>query len=151
MSGGKFSFGKLFLGFGTGVMIPHVVNNSTFYAIYISFLLPHKKFWQQKAALHRDKAIPVESLDAYLTDVGKSFLFFLFIIGPTLYSSYYLKHDMLEQYGMGENPGKGGGPGDSNLNKKESYEMVDTYALILKRMKGIKAEENDQPKNSEGL
>ena len=102
MSGGKFSFGRLFLGFGCGIMIPHVANHGTYYAISSCFLAPHLKFWRENKERHHDKAIPIESLDAYFIDIGKSLLFFLIIIGPTLYSTYYLKRDLLSMYGLGE-------------------------------------------------
>ena len=96
----SFSFGRLFMGLGCGLTIPHMVNNSTYFAISSCFYAPHLKFWKEKSERHQDKAIPVESLDAYLIDIGKSFFFFLLIIGPTLYSTYYLGEDIIGKAGL---------------------------------------------------
>ena len=92
----SFSFGRVFFGFGCGLTIPFLVNHDTYYAIGVCFLSPHLKFWRDQSKRHRDRAIPVESLDNYLLDVGKSFFFFWLIIGPTLYTSYYLKQPILD-------------------------------------------------------
>ena len=96
------------MGLGCGLTIPHMVNDSTYFAISSCFYAPHLKFWKEKSERHRDKAIPVESLDAYLLDVGKSFLFFLLIIGPTLYSTYYLGEDIIGKAGLAEKAANSG-------------------------------------------
>ena len=67
-------------------------------------------------------AIPVESLDNYLKDIGKSFLFFWLIIGPTLYKTYYLKENMFDLNRM------------HDLNAAPS-EKEDSFTEILKKIK----------------
>ena len=67
-------------------------------------------------------AIPVESLDNYFKDVGKSFIFFWLIIGPTLYKTYYLGENMFDLNKMHEM--------GSTANDKE-----DSFAEILKKIK----------------
>ena len=42
-------------------------------------------------------AIPLSLLDGYVKDIGKSFLIFGIIIGPTLYKTYYLKENMFSR------------------------------------------------------
>ena len=129
----KFSFGKILMGLTCGVTIPFVVHDNVYYAIATCFLSPHLKYTREFKQRNPDKAIPVESLDAYLLDIGKSFIFFWLIIGPTLYKTYYLNEDMLA---MG---------GDPRQNEEISTKR-DTFADILKKMKSAEQTQAESAK-----
>ena len=90
----SFSFGKLLGGLTCGMTIPFMVHDNVYYAIATSFLSPHIKYHYERKHRNKDLAIPVEALDSYFKDIGKSFLFFWLIIGPTLYKTYYKKESM---------------------------------------------------------
>ena len=96
----KFSFGRVLFGLGTGITLPFIVHDNIYYAMGACFLSPHLKYWREKKQRNPDLAIPVEALDGYLKDIGKSFLFFMLIIGPTLYKTYYLGEEMTELTGV---------------------------------------------------
>ena len=126
----SFSFGKVLAGLTCGVTIPFIVHDNVYYAIATSFLSPHLKYHYERTHRNKDLAIPVESLDSYLKDIGKSFLFFWLIIGPTLYKTYY--------------------KGENMYNKEEldASSKEDTYSSMLlkiksaeKAQKSVKADE----------
>ena len=85
---GKFSFGKVLTGLACGVTIPFVAHDNVYYAIATCFYVPHLKYQREKAARHKDAAIPVEHLDYYLKDVFSNFFLFFLIIGTTMYKTY---------------------------------------------------------------
>ena len=93
------SFARFFFGIGCGITIPFLVHDNVYYAIATCFLTPHLKYHTEKSKRSPDKAIPVQHLDYYLKDVGKSFLLFWLIIGPTLYKTYYSGEDMFDMNG----------------------------------------------------
>ena len=84
------------LGLTAGITIPFMVHDNVYFAIATCFLSPHLKYARETSKRNVTKAIPVEHLDYYFKDIGKSFLLFLIIIGPTLYRTYYLKENILE-------------------------------------------------------
>ena len=90
----SFSFAKVLFGFTCGMTIPFMVHDNVYYAIATCFLSPHLKFSRENKERHPDLAMPVECLDNYFKDIGKSFILFWLIIGPTLYKTYYLKENM---------------------------------------------------------
>ena len=92
----SFSFGKILGGFAAGMTIPFVVHDNIYYAIATCFLAPHVKAHKIRSDRHKDLAIPVETLDYYIKDIGKSFIFFFMILGPTLYKTYVMKQDIFD-------------------------------------------------------
>ena len=98
----SFSFGRVLFGLTCGITIPFVVHDNIYYAIATCFLTPHLKYHTEKTKRHHTMAIPVESLDTYVKDVGKSFLFFWFIIGPTLYKTYIKKEALFDPRDLDE-------------------------------------------------
>ena len=117
----KFGFGKVFLGLTCGLTIPFCVHDNIYYAIATCFLSPHLKYSEQNGKRNPDKAIPVECLDNYLKDIGKSFLLFWIILGPTMYRTYWLKENMFDLNTMNE--------------MGEASTKTDSYAEILKKIK----------------
>ena len=97
---GKFSFGKVFIGMTFGITVPFCVHDNIYYAIATCYLSPHLKYNRELKQRNPDKALPVESLDSYLKDIGKSFLFFWLIIGPTMYTTYVKKENMFDMEKM---------------------------------------------------
>ena len=131
----KFSFGKVFLGLTCGVTLPFVVHEDVYYAIAVSFLSPHLKYWKNASQRDKQKALPVEALDAYMIDVTKSFLMFWIIIGPAIYQSYYRKANIFENSGQ------------TILDNKIS-ERPDTFATLatkMKQMEQVTAKAEDTP------
>mmetsp|Transcript_11504 Transcript_11504/g.14475 ORF Transcript_11504/g.14475 Transcript_11504/m.14475 type:complete len:189 (+) Transcript_11504:20-586(+) len=137
---GKFSFGKVLLGVTCGVTIPFCVHDNVYYAIATCFLSPHLKYSRETRQRNQDKAIPVEALDSYIADVGKSFLFFWLIIGPTVYKTYWLGEDMLA---MGQEVGLNG--------NHEATAKQDTFTDILKKMKSAEKKKSDAVKAEGGI
>ena len=119
----SFSFGRIAAGLGLGMTIPFMVNHDVYYAIATCFLSPHLNYWKEHYKKHQDKAISVESLDAYIKDVGKSFIFFWLIIGPTCYKTYYLKESILENAGMPDFANPNGRSMTEQEAKKASEEV----------------------------
>ena len=126
----KFSFGRILFGLTCGVTIPFVVHDNIYYAIATCFLTPHLKYYREKAKRHSTMAIPVESLDYYLVDVGKSFLFFWFIIGPTIYKTYVQKEDLFDPQELDESQVV-----RRDQETKALLAKKDTYADIAKKIK----------------
>ena len=81
----SFSFGKLFGGLVCGITLPYVVHDNVYLAFVTGFYGPHLKFHTDRKRLGQDRAIPLEMVDEYVKEIGKSFIFFWIIIGPTLY------------------------------------------------------------------
>ena len=126
----KFSFGRIFFGLTCGVTIPFVVHDNVYYCIATCFLTPHLKYHKEKAQRHHTLAIPVESLDNYFVDVGKSFLFFWLVIGPTLYKTYVLKENLFDPQDLEDSQN-----GRLQLETKELLAKRDTYSDIVKKIK----------------
>ena len=74
-------------------------------------------------------AISVTSLDNYLIDVGKSTLFFFFLIGPVIYKTYYLKEVEI---------------GANTTYRDGMMKAEDSYTTMLKQMKGVKPSESQE-------
>ena len=123
-------FARFFFGIGCGLTIPFIVHDNVYYAIASCLLAPHLKFREQQSKLSQNLAYKVEHLDFYLKDVGKSFLFFWLIIGPTLYLTYYKGENILE---MAENDARDGG---FALNDKNNpARLHDNFADIITKIK----------------
>ena len=128
------TIGRFLFGMGCGVTIPFIVHDNIYYAIAISFLTPHLKFAAEKRKRNPDKAIPVQHLDFYLKDIGKSFLFFWLIIGPTLYKTYYTKENMFDMVDES----------DAKI-AEELFSKNDSFADLLTKIK-TKEQTNEQAK-----
>ena len=120
----NFSFGRILLGFGCGITIPYIAHENVYYCIATCFYVPHLKYHKEKQLRHKDAAIPVEALDAYMKDVFGSFFLFFLIIGPTLYKTYVKNEDIFNGLGQGQ----------GDISK-----FRDSYTDILLKMKGVKA------------
>ena len=136
---GRFSFGKVCFGLMSGITIPFMVHDNVYYAIATCFLSPHLKYRREVKQRNVDRALPVESLDKYFKDIGKSFVFFWLVIGPTLYTTYVKKQNMFEMERLDGMQGLGLGEDDGD--REHVSNKRDSFADILKKMKTAKADE----------
>ena len=113
-------FTRIAGGFVCGVGISFFAHENVYLTIATCFLRPHLKFRMDNAKRSKDLAIPAESLDSYLLDVGKSFALFWILIGPVLYKTYYKKEDLFEK--------------DEHM-ENEIHQVEDRTVTLLKRLK----------------
>ena len=125
-------FGRLVLGFTTGIALPYMVHDNLYYAIATCFYLPHLTFAKKKAKLAKQQAIPLELLDSYLKDVGKSFLLFWLLLGPTLYKTYYTKENILDALDNVEGF-------ETSSEKEQAHEKKDAFTELLSKVKQAEA------------
>ena len=120
-------FFQFLLGLGAGITIPSMVHQNVYGLLQICFWRPHIKFQLENERRSKDKAIPIESIEAYIKDVCKSSLFFCLSIGPVLYKTYYLEREMTE-----------------SLGQQNMLDAEDLYVKMLKNQKGFKEDDSQE-------
>ena len=123
-------FGQFLFGLGCGITLPFMVHKNIYEAMVFSFYWPHLRYRQEKTKRDPNLAIPVESLDRYVLDVGKSTLLFFALLGPIIYRTYWAK----DHQEIGKNTSYEDG----------MYQAEDSYTTILKKMKEMPLEEEEQ-------